>query len=229
MENFTKRNAVKSKILEHSEAIETLELKHLANYRFIEIYTGIFCNINFRNKLESGDCLLFTSCRLTSCRRIFQSQFTFVFLNFFATSLITSCRPTCVEHWPLGLSSTSNSLLFKGESRLSVLSLDRFFNQFIKLMMVYYQIYFDDIRKKLKKNKLLGLYERAPNVLGLHVLKIKVVTLSVRCNQTTHSFLDFGQGRVGDFVLSQSPSQSQSSSPIPRARHADDTRSFHSL
>src|SRR6218665_2385789 len=129
MENFTKRNAVKSKILEHSEAIETLELKHLSNYRFIEICTGIFCNINFRSKLESGDCLLFTSCRLTSCRRIFQSQFTFVFLNFFATSSITSitsCRPTCVEHWPLGLSSTSNSLLFKGESRLSVLSLDCF-------------------------------------------------------------------------------------------------------
>src|SRR6218665_343070 len=62
--------------------------------------------------------------------------------------------------------------------------------------------------------KLVGLYERAPNVLGLHVLKIKVVALSVRCTQTTHLFLDFGQGRVGDCVLSQSPSQFQSSSDI---------------
>src|SRR6218665_42170 len=62
----------------------------------------------------------------------------------------------------------------------------------------------------VKKNKLVGLYERVPNVL-----KIKVVALNVRCSQTTHSFLDFGQGRVGDSVLSlQCPSQSQSSSPI---------------
>src|SRR6218665_2396171 len=68
--------------------------------------------------------------------------------------------------------------------------------------------------KNKKINKLLGLYERAPNVYGLHVLKIKVVALSVRCSQTTHSFLDFGQGRVGDSALSQSPSQSQSSSAI---------------
>src|SRR6218665_271426 len=67
---------------------------------------------------------------------------------------------------------------------------------------------------KNKKTKLVGLYERALNVLGLHVLKIKVVALSVRCSQTTHSFLDFEQGRVGDSVLSQSPSQSQSSSSI---------------
>src|SRR6218665_330788 len=67
---------------------------------------------------------------------------------------------------------------------------------------------------KNEKNKLVGLYERAPNILGPRVLKIKVVALSVRCSQTTHSFLDFGQGRVGDSVLSQSPSQSQSSSPI---------------
>src|SRR6218665_909843 len=62
--------------------------------------------------------------------------------------------------------------------------------------------------------KIVGLYERAPNVLGPHVLKIKAVALSVRCSQTTRSFLEFGQGRVGDSVLSQSPSQSQSSSPI---------------
>src|SRR6218665_2842445 len=68
--------------------------------------------------------------------------------------------------------------------------------------------------KNKKKYKLVGLYERAPNVLGLHVLKIRVVELSVRCRQTTHSFLDFGQGRVRDSVLSQSPSQSQSSSAI---------------
>src|SRR6218665_1377983 len=67
---------------------------------------------------------------------------------------------------------------------------------------------------KNKKNKLAGLYERAPNVLGLHVLKIKVVELSVRCSQTTHSFLDFGQGRMRDSVLSQSPSQSKSSSAL---------------
>src|SRR6218665_176642 len=87
-------------------------------------------------------------------------------------------------------------------------------------MMVYYQIYFDDIREKLKKtNKLVGLYERAPNVLGLHVLKIQDVELSVRCSQITHSFLDFGQVRVRDSVLSQSPSQSQSSSAI-HAREA---------
>src|SRR6218665_3821505 len=66
----------------------------------------------------------------------------------------------------------------------------------------------------VKKNKLVGLYERAPNVLGLHVLQIKVVALSVRCSQTTHSCLDFGQSRVGNSVLSHSPSQSQSSSPI---------------
>src|SRR6218665_981712 len=64
--------------------------------------------------------------------------------------------------------------------------------------------------EKTQPNK----YERAPNVRGLHVLKVKVVVLSVRCSQTTHSLLDFGQGRVGDSVLSQSPSQSQSSSPI---------------
>ena len=53
----------------------------------------------------------------------------------------------------------------------------------------------------------VGLYERAPNALGLQVglLKIKVVALSVRCSQTTHSFLDFGQGRVGDSVLSSLP------------------------
>src|SRR6218665_3192726 len=53
--------------------------------------------------------------------------------------------------------------------------------------------------------KLVGLYERVPNVLGLHVLKIKVMALSVRCSQTTHSCLDFGQGRVGDSVLSSLP------------------------
>ena len=70
--------------------------------------------------------------------------------------------------------------------------------------------------EKTQPNK----YERAPNVRGLHVLKVKFVVLSVRCNQTTHSFLDFGQGRVGDCVLSQSPSQSQSSSP----KHARGTQ-----
>src|SRR6218665_3495790 len=49
--------------------------------------------------------------------------------------------------------------------------------------------------EKTQPNK----YERAPNVRGLHVLKVKVVVLSVRCSQTTHSLLDFGQGRAGGF------------------------------
>src|SRR6218665_36233 len=117
----------------------------------------------------------------------------------------------------------SNSLLFKGESKLLVLSLDHFFNQFIKLMMVYYQIYFDDIREKWKKNKLVGLYERAPNVLSLHVLKIKVGALSVRSSQTTRT------GSHGGFC----PLPVSLSVPVflsyTRARHADDTRSFHIL
>src|SRR6218665_2181705 len=43
---------------------------------------------------------------------------------------------------------------------------------------------------------------------------LKLRLCSSAWSQTTHSFLDFGPSRVRDSVLSQSPSQSQSSSAI---------------
>ena len=61
------------------------------------------------------------------------------------SSLIASC--TCVEHCPLGHSWTSNSYFQRGIPICCAISLlDTFFNQFIKLTMVYYKLYFDDTR-----------------------------------------------------------------------------------